>query len=160
MNELPESAIGALRMFATTQTQIDVFSDQLISSVKQGEVNPLEVLIQLRAFEKVTKRVLEEIKDELLTASAKYPETRIELYGSVIEKAELGTKYDYSVCNDPIFEKLEAGLTAANEMLKARQEFLKALKEPITIVDEESGEVVRILPPSKKSTSGLKVIIR
>lgn len=160
MNQLPESAIGALRMFATTQTQIDVFSDQLIESVKQGEVNPLEVLIQLRAFEKVTKRVLEEIKDELLTASAKYPETRIELYGSVIEKAELGTKYDYSVCNDPVFERLEVDANTSTERMKSRQEFLKALKEPLTFVDEESGEVVRILPPTKKSTTGLKVTIR
>jgi uncharacterized protein YjgD (DUF1641 family) len=160
MSELPESAIGALRMFATTQTQIDVFSDQLIASVKQGEVNPLEVLIQLRAFEKVTKRVLEEIKDELLTASAKYSETRIELYGSIVEKAELGTKFDDSVCKDPVVQALEEYAMVANEKLKARQEFLKALKEPLTILDELTGEVSKIYPPSKKSTSGLKVTIR
>ena len=160
MSDLPDSAIGALRMFATTKTQIDVFSDQLIASVKQGEVNPLEVLIQLQAFEKVTKRVLEEIKDELLTASAKYSETRIELYGSIIEKAELGTKYDYSVCRDTVFERLEADANIASENLKTRQEFLKTLKEPLVIVDEMTGEVTKIYPPSKKSTSGLKVTIR
>ena len=160
MNELPSTAIGTLRLFASTQTQIDVFSDAIINSVKEGEANPLEVLIQIRALQKVSDRVLKEINDNILKESDKYHENSFEFMGSKVEKAELGTKYDYSVCGDPVFERLEVDALKANADLKERQEFLKTLKSHIVTVDELSGEVTKIYPPSKKSTSGLKISIR
>lgn len=160
MNQLPETPIGTLRLFASTQTQIDVFSDSIIQSVKEGEVNPIEVLIQIRALQKVSERVLKEINENLLKESEKYSESSFDFMGSKIEKAELGTKYDYSVCGDPTYERLEVDAIKAQSDLKERQEFLKALKKPLITVDELSGEVVTIHPPAKKSTSGLKVSIR
>lgn len=160
MSELPSTPIGTLRLFASTQTQIDVFSDSIIHAVKQGEANPLDVLIQIRALQKVSDRVLKEINDNLLTEAGKYSESSFDFMGAKVEKAELGTKYDYSVCGDPIHERLVYRSDMASEKVKEREMFLKALKEPITIVDDESGEVCRISPPIKKSTSGLKISIR
>lgn len=160
MNQLPDSPIGTLRLFASTQTQIDVFSDSIIQAVKQGEANPLEVLIQIRALQKVSERVLKEIDDNLLKEVDKYHENTFEFMGSKIEKAELGTKYDYSICTDPVFERLEVDALKANEDLKERQEFLKVLKKPLTVVDEITGEISTIHPPAKKSKSGVKVSIR
>lgn len=160
MSDLPETPISALRMLATTQTEIDRFSDGLIRSVKDGEVNPLEILVMLRAFDKVSKRVLSEIDENYLKEADKYPEKKFELFGASIEKAEVGTSYDYTVCCDPIFEERESSMNAAKTLLDERKEFLKALKEPMTIIHEATAEVVTIRPPAKKSTSGLKVTIR
>lgn len=160
MNNLPETPVSALRLLATTQAQVDSFSDGLIRSVKDGEVNPLEILVMLRAFEKVTKRVLSEIDKNYLDEADKYPEKKFELYGASIEKAEMGVSYDYSVCADPIYEERESAMNAAKTLLDERKEFLKALREPVTIVHEATGEVITIRPPVKKSTSGLKVSIK
>lgn len=160
MSYLPETPVSALRMLATTQTEIDRFSDGLIQSVKDGEVNPLEILVMLRAFDKVSKRVLSEIDENYLKEADKYPEKKFELFGASIEKAEVGTSYDYTVCCDPIFEERESSMNAAKTLLDERKEFLKGLKEPMTMIHEPTGEVITIRPPAKKSTSGLKVTIR
>jgi hypothetical protein len=160
MSELPSSAIGATRMLPTTQTQIDVFSDQIIESVRQGEANPIEVLVMFKAFEKAQERILNEIRENYITEANKYPEKSFEFNGTKIEKAELGTAYNYAVCNDTVLERLDADFNAAKQLLDNRKKFLQSLKEPLTVVDEVTGEVVKINPPVKKSTSGLKVFIK
>ncbi len=159
-NELPTTAIGAARMLPTTQTQIDVFSDQVIESVRNGEANPIEVLVILKAFEKAQERIIKEIRENFVNEASKYPEQSFEFNGAKIDKAEVGTKYNYSVCCDPIFERLEVDAAKANSDLKERQEFLKTLKSPLVTVDELSGEIVKIYPPTKTSTSSLKVSIK
>jgi len=152
--------MGTLRMFAETQTQIDKFSDDLIQSVKEGEANPLEVLVFLKAFEKVSERVQKEIKENVLTEASKYPENSFELLGNKVEKAELGTKYNYSVCGDPVYMRRTQILAEAQEQVKERESFLKTIKQPITIIDDESGEIVTVQAPVKTSTTGIKITIR
>lgn len=160
MNQLPETPIGTLRLFASTQTQIDVFSDSIIQAVKEGEANPLEVLIQIKALQKVSDRVLKEINDNLLNEANKYSETNFEFMGAKIEKAELGTKYDYASCGDTEYEMLDSQMNSLKQRIKEREDFLKSIKQDITLVDNFTGEVVTVHPPIKKSTSGLKVSIR
>jgi len=160
MNELPTSALSTMKLMATTQTQIDVFSDQLIQSVKEGEAYALEVLVMLRAFEKVSKRVLSEIEDNILKEAEQYPEKSFDYHGNKLEKSEAGVSYDYTVCGDPVHDQRESIMLAAKSQLDERKEFLKALKEPITILDEGTAEVITIRPPVKKSTSIVKVSIR
>lgn len=156
----PQSPRDLLTLMASTSTQIDVFSDGVIQSVKEGEINPLTVLIQLKAMEQATERILKEIKDNLLTEAGKYPEREFEYLGNKITKAEHGTKYDYSNCNDPVYKRLSDVATQANKQLKERETFLKAVKQPFNFLDESTGEVFVITPPTKKSTSGLNVSIR
>lgn len=154
--------MGALRFLATTQTQIDVFSDGLIQSVKSGEVSPLEVLIQLRAFEKVSERVLKEIRENILTAADKYEGSSFEMFGAKLEKSEASTKYDYAACGDPIWERLDADANTAIERRKEREAFLRVIKagDIVNVVDPGSGEEVTLKPAPKTSTSIVKVSIR
>ena len=156
----PQSPRDLLTLMASTSTQIDVFSDGVIQSVKEGEINPLTVLIQLKAMEQAANRILKEIKDNLLTEAGKYPEREFEYLGNKIAKAEHGTKYDYSKCGDPVYQRLFEAAFEANGKLKERENFLKSIKEPFNFVDDVTGEVCFISPPTKKSTSGLNVSIR
>lgn len=160
MNEIPTTAIGVLRLLTNTQSQVDVMSSLIIESVKNGEVNPIEVLVILKAFAKVSERVIDEIQDDFVKEGNLYPEKTFELFGAKIEKTEVGTKYIYDNCEDPIYKsRLEISDESAKQ-LKERQDFLKGLKEPMNIVIEETGEVVRVRPPAKTSTTSLKVTIR
>lgn len=160
MNQLPDKPISLLNLMASTSTQIDVFSDGIIESVKSGEESPIKVLLQLKAMEKASKRILEEIKENYLTESEKYPGNEFDFLGNKITKDDVYTEYDYSVCGDPVHDQRESIMNASKTMLDERKAFLKALKEPVTIVDEGSGEIITIRPPLKKSTPGLKVSIR
>lgn len=149
-----------LSLMASTSVQIDFFSDSIIQSVKEGEVNPLDVCIQLKAMELATDRIRKEIHENLMNEVNKFPEKEFEWRGNKISKAEHGTKYDYSKCGDPDLtiyleskEKIDMGI-------KDRETFLKALKEPIEVLHSLTGEVHLLTPPTKKSKSGINVSIR
>lgn len=159
-NQLPQTATEYLTLAPNTQTSIDIFSDSVIQSVQAGEVNPLTVLIQLRAMEKASERILKEIKDNIMTEAGKYPGNEFEYAGNKLTKAEHRTSYDYGSCSDPVYQRLWELAFQANGQLKERQNFLRAVKAPFNLVDEGTGEVVQIHPPTKKSTSGLNVSIR
>lgn len=159
MNEQPTSAIGAARMMPTTQTQIDVFSDQMIEAVQSGEASGLEVQLILKSLEKASERIMKAIKDNILSEAEKYPKGPFEFHGATLQIVEAGTQYDFKVCGDPVHDQRESIVNAAKTLLDERKEFLKSLKEPITIVDEGSGEVVTVRPPLKKSTTTIKTTI-
>lgn len=159
MNEIskPSELLG---LMASTSTQIDVFSDGIIQSVKGGDLNPLHALIQLRAMEQASKRILSEIKENLLTEANKYPEKSFTFMGNEITKAEHGTKYEFSNCGDPVWEMLDQQKDSIAKSIKEREDFLKALKSPLETLDKLSGEIVTLSPPTKTSQSGLTVKIR
>jgi len=160
MNNLPSKPTGVLQQFATTQTSIDVFSDSVIQSVKQGEANPITVLIQLRAIEKAAERIIKEIRDNCLTAAEKYPGTAFEFMGNKVEKAEVGVKYDFSKCGDPVWETRKTILDMAAERLKERETYLKAITVPKKEIDEDTGEMYEVQPPTKSGTATLKITIK
>lgn len=160
MNQGPTSPTSLLHLNPSSAQQIEFFSSSIINEVKNGNESPLRVLIQLRAMERASKQILDGIKENILTEAAKYPGQYWEMWGNKLEKAELGVKYDYSTCGDTIYERLQTDFETIKARLDARCEFLRGLKEPMTIVDELTGEVVTIRPPQKTSTSGIKVTIK
>lgn len=160
IDNLPTTAMGVLDLFSTSQTGIDIFSDQVIQSVKQGETNPLKVRVWIKTMETIISRLKSETNHEQLMEADKWGERSFDYAGATITKAEHGTKYDFSKCGDPIWEQRDQILYSAKNQLKEREDFLKTIKEPMTIVDDRSGEVVTINPPIKTSTSGLNVTIK
>lgn len=157
MNNLPESAYGTLKLMPTNTQQIARFSKLLIEDVQNGNVNPLELLVMLRALERVSETVIDAIQSNIDQAKDKYNERSFDVLGATVEKSEVGTKYKYETAKDVEWEKRKAGVDAAMNLLKEREEFLRTLKDPLTAVDTDSGEVFTISPPLKTSKSGVKV---
>lgn len=160
MSDLPTSAMGALRLMPSKVDEVAKFAHQIITSVRNGDANPLEVLVMLRALELLSKEVIEQIEENILTAAEKYSEKKFEVFGAFVERAENGTKYNYLQSGDVEYERLHAEAATANRKLKEREEFLKALKEPLTALNEETGEVYKINPPMKTSKSGVRVYLK
>ena len=79
--------------------------------------------------------------------------------GTRIELAEVGTKYDYVFCEDDILNDMTIQRLALEEQIKERQEFLKRLPSEGIDIITNYGEVKRIYPPSKSSTSSIKCTI-
>jgi hypothetical protein len=77
-----------------------------------------------------------------------------------IDQAATKTEYDYTVCKDPVYNSLAAQLEIAKNSLKEREAFLKGIKQPLTVVDENTGEVSTIYPPNKLQSDGLKITIK
>lgn len=146
-------------LMAQTSTQIDVFSDQVIQSVKNGEENPIKVQLRIKAMEKAFERILKEIKENVLTEADKYPGTEFEFMGNKIQKGSVKTEYDFAVCNDPDWNQFNASETQFSDRRKEREATLKTLQKPLNMVSDD-GEAITVNPPIKKETPGIKIFIR
>lgn len=143
-----------------SMAQVDAFSDELIRAVKEGELDPLQLRATIKATEMVLERVNKETQAEQLTAAEKYPGEKFEAFGCTMQKGDVYTSYDYASSGDPVYAKLQEIAKQAQAQLKEREAFLKTLKQPLTVVDEGTGEVARLTPPLKKSVAGLKVTVK
>lgn len=77
--------------------------------------------------------------------------------GVKFEVAEVGTRYDFTTCGDPVILELYAQLETIKSKIAAREAFLRTVpKEGQTIVVDGSAEVVTVYQPQKKSTSSYK----
>jgi hypothetical protein len=79
--------------------------------------------------------------------------------GTKLELAEVGIKYDFSKCGDEMLNDLLIEQARIDELVKERQTFLKTI--PVSGIDVVtiSGELVRLYPPSRSSTSSIKTTI-
>ena len=156
---MPDTATSVLSLMPSTATQVAKFSKQLIESVRSGRNNPLEMIVQLHALTKVYEEVKDEIMENVMTEAEKYSEKKIERYGAIIEKAEVGTTYNYASSKDSEWERLDSEIKGLLQRKKDRETFLKSLPEPITTVNKDTGEVEEIRPPMKTSKTGIKIYL-
>lgn len=127
------------------------------SVLEQG--NPLEIAESLSSMELFIKEVKgdEKFKDYVREELEKN-KNFVTSSGAKIELAETGTKYCFDKCNDFELEKLNVDLEEAKAKVDARQKFLKALPiEGMEILNKGTGELEKVYPPSKSSTSSYKV---
>lgn len=150
-------ALSNLELFETTKAQRQDFVSQVISNIGDGNANPLKVHLQVKCLEDLIKQLTSstEYRNFLLDEASKYGKS-FEFQNAKFETKEMGVKYDYSQCNDPIHASLEIQIEELTESLKNREKFLKSLSlegQDILIDDE----VIRVYPPSKSSTTTISV---
>lgn len=160
MEELPSTAIGTLKLMPANTQQIARFSKLLIEDVQNGNVNPLELLVMLRALEAMSETVRDSIRTNIDTAADKYSEKSFEVLGCRVDKAEVGIVYDYGGSGDRDWEQFATDEATAAARRKERETFLRSLKEPIDVLDKDSGETWTIRPPLRRSKSGVKVFFK
>lgn len=154
------TAMGALRLMPSKASEVATFSKKIVDAVKSGDANPLEVLVMLRALEAVSELVREEIEDNYVREAEKHAEKKFEAFGAIVEKCEVGTEYNFLICKDPTFERLEVDFEIAKAKLDQRKEFLKKITEPTPLGDTVTGELVTVHPPLKTSKSGVRVYLK
>lgn len=157
--EMQPTSIVAL--FQTNKEQRISFASQVINSVIEGEANPLNVHLQLKAMEDIIEVIKSDIgyKNSVLEYAEKNGKS-FEYQNAKIYIREVGTKYDFSKCGDTIYSELEAQQSTLKDKIKQRADFLK--KAPIegTNTIDENGEVITIYPPSKTSTTSIVVTLK
>jgi hypothetical protein len=154
-----ETAISYLTVLPSTADEIKRFSSQIINQVKSGEENPLKLLVLLRALESTAETIREGIGQEIMNEVGKYSEKSFEAFGARVEKSEVGVVYDYSATGDRDWFLINSNVEQWTGARKNREAFLRALREPMTLFDDSTGEVYEVRPPLKKSKSGVKVFL-
>lgn len=121
-------------------------------------IEAADMIAKMEFFIKELKNNPEYV-DYLRYEVAKYGGGHTTPSGTRIELAEVGIKYDYVFCEDDILNDMWIQREALDEQIKERQEFLKRLPAEGIDIITNYGEVKRIYPPSKSSTSSIKCTI-
>lgn len=159
-NELTTTSI--LSLFETNKEQRQDFAMRVVDSLDEGKAEPLKVHLQVKCMEDIIKllNTNTRYKDHVLEAAKVYGEKSFQFQNSKVEIKEVGTKYDFSQCNDREIIELTEEQEKIAVKIKARETLLKAL--PLEGIDrvDENGEVVRIYPPSKSSTTSVAITLK
>lgn len=137
-------------------------AEGIVALVEEGELDPLEALQSLKAWEKIFKAINDDPKFRKIVLEAAEPyEKSFAIGGNKLEKAEAGVEYDFSKCNDPEYDAILGQFNYVKAALDKRKEFLKKLSpKGMTVVDEDTGETYTIYPPARTSTSIVKVTLK
>jgi hypothetical protein len=154
-----ETAISTLSQLPETKKQIEVFASQLENGLTNGQIVASDLLRFQKAMEKVFEKIKPTLIENALNEISQYEKNSV-IKGSEFSIVEAGVKYDYSDCKDLEYNTLSIQLEALKSTLKDRETFLKAIKQPLQMVDETSGECYTIYPPKKTSTTTLKVTFK
>ncbi len=159
MNQLTAPSI--LSLFDTTKEQRMSFVAAVINELESGNADALKLHNNVKCMEQIIKQLNEskEYKAHVLEAAEKYGSKEFEYGNAKIKIGEVGTKYDYSQCNDSVLADLTAQAEAINEQLKARQKFLQTVPaEGLEVVNGDTVE--RVYPPCRSATTSVIVTLK
>lgn len=157
---LPDSPSAVLQLLNADKAALEKFANAIIQDVKQGRSNPLEIQILIKKYEFVLNEIKENIKVNVNTETAKYGEKPFEYGGAECHYTPTKTDYDFSVCNDVVWNDLNEKIIKLTEERKKREAWLKTFQEGYTQFNQETGEMYNIVPPVKKQVHGLKVSLK
>jgi len=148
--------------FAVSKANREELAIQIVEAMDAGDLNPLDIHYQVKAMEDFIKVLTgnTRYKDYVLTEGMKHGKS-FEFNGSKMEIKETGVKYDYSNCGDQEWSALEVEINRRKELQKEREKYLKSVPaEGVEIVSNETGEVIKVYPPSKSSTTSIAVTLK
>lgn len=148
-----------LSLFETTKSERQDFAQSVVNNLKDGLSDPLKVHLQVKCMEDLIKQITThpDYKDLTLDEAAKYGKS-FEMHNAKFEVKEMGVKYDYSNCGDPIYNRLAEELAELEKKVKDRQAFLKAVQPGTELLIED--EVIVLYPPIKTSTTSITVNLK
>ena len=149
-----------LSLFETSKAERLSFAQSVINSAKDGLISPLKLHLQVKCLEDLIKQITSnpDYKELTLDEAYKFGKT-FEQYNAKFEIKEMGVKYDFSVCGDPIINDLLEQQATLDMQIKERQKFLKTIPAAglQTLIEDE---VVTLYPPVKTSTTSISVNLK
>lgn len=129
------------------------------SQILDGNVNPLQAFAQLNLLAKAADAAMKDpqVLDAALDEFAKHNLKAVTMGDCKIEQIEAGTKYDYSVCEDPKLAYMQATHDVLGIDIKERQDMLKHIPDG-GMADPETGALV--YRPAKTSKTTLKITFK
>jgi hypothetical protein len=150
------------QIFETTKEQRTEFTYQLIERLNAGELDPLKTHLQVKALEDMleTLKANKDYKDAVLQAAVLNGKD-FEYMSAKFNIREVGVKYDYTKCESPAYEEILTEYNSAAKAKKDMEEFLKKVPhQGLDIINGVTGEVTKVYPPAKSSTTSVAVSLK
>lgn len=157
------STTSILSLFETNKDQRQSFVMNVVDALDNGNADPLKVHLQVKCMEDIIKQLNANTvyKNRVLEAAQTYGEKSFQYQNSKVEIKEVGTKYDFSKCSDPVLDDLLAQQAELDKTVKARQDMLKTIPvKGMIITDESTGDTFTVYPPAKSSSTSVAVTLK
>lgn len=153
---------SALALLFNTKQQNRDLAIRVIEEVKEGNIDAVKLHCYVKSIEQFLNQLLDskgefkkEYSDLVIDQAKKYGKS-FKVYGCELNVREVAPKYDYSVCEDVIYDDLLAQFENIKYQLDMRVKMLQTI--PSTgMVDPENGNM--IYPPVKTSTTTVAVTL-
>lgn len=140
------------------KSNYEAYSKEIVSSVKNGLINPLELVAKTKAMSSMLDSVRKEVMDMALEEIDKYNDKEdVTFSGYVLKKSEAGVTYDFDNCGDKLLDEYTNRLEEIKLLIKARHDYLKSIKAAHECYDPNTGEVWKVYPAIKRSTTIVKL---
>ncbi len=147
-----------IQLSPSTKEEAELFASKLTAEVEAGNVNALTLFIKINAIVKSLDTVKKNISEYALSEAEKFGANKFETQGAEVSISELGTKYNFSICCDPVWDEANEQVEQWDAKKKERETFLKTIKDSLDIIIE--GEPMKILSPQKSSTTGIRITLK
>lgn len=134
---------------------------EIANSVINGDINPIRPYANMKFLEKVFSgddkkdNGLSHLIKSYVVDELEKDKLKTEYYGFKVSVSETGARWDFSNCNDSKLEELYEQQKELKEKITARETLLKGIPRGchIFLMDEDSGEQVKVFAPFKKSST-------
>ena len=153
-----------------SRTNAKIFHDQVKQRIKDTGDGLFEYIEFVKFVEKISEVISgnsqaklpadSELREMIRTEVAKYgKEGFTTKRGAKFQLAEVGYKFDWEACGDPVHDQMMSELSMLKDRISAREDFLKTVPAEGVDIIFDGGEVCKIFPPVKTSTSSYKVTL-
>ena len=138
-------------------------SSALIQPIIDGEIDPLRAVAKIRFLSDMLAATLKDdrVKDVILSEIDKNGGKEVTAFGVKFTQKEMGVSYDFSVCQDPEYNRLATEMETLKAKMKEREKYLMAIPaEGIPMVDQETGDCYKIIRPLRRASLGYSVTFK
>lgn len=160
INDIKVAQNSTSSLLVQSKNDIKKAVDSVILLVQKRRYDPLKALIFATKLKEMGD-TLEKGVRQIATDESKLSKGEIyTLYNVEVSTKKVGVSYDFTVCNYPTWVRLKQESVDAAEALKKCETMLKGIPKKMTIIDEDSGEIVEVFPPNKLESDGLALKIK
>ena len=138
-------------------------SSALIQPIIDGEIDPLRAVAKIRFLSDMLAATLKDdrVKNVILNEIDKNGGKEVTAFGVKFAQKEMGVSYDYTVCQDPEYNRLAADMETLKAKMKEREKYLMGIPaEGIPMVDQETGDCYKVIRPLRRASLGYAVTFK
>ena len=142
---------------------MQIQSRTLIQPIIDGEIDPLRAVAKIRFLSDMLAAALKDdrVKDVILNEIDKNGGKEVTAFGVKFTQKEMGVSYDYTVCQDPEYNRLSTEMETLKAKMKEREKYLMGIPaEGIPMVNQETGDCYKIIRPLRRASLGYSVTFK
>lgn len=132
------------KLLSLNKSDINKQVENSYNDVVNGYTDPLEALVFAKKGEALFKALSDKVRP--LAEEKDYGKNH-SIYSTEVKANTTGSGWDYTPCNDALYNDLLLEQTELKNKIKDREAFLQSIKTPLDTFDKDTGETFTINPP-------------